>query len=104
MPILLILLPGLFVGGDHVHVVMALLLPILSLAAFIPGYRHHGQVSMATIGSVGLVFILVALWSRPWWIESTLTMTGSVILILAHRRNRQLMSTPCKCPKTPSDG
>lgn len=99
-PIVLAVMPMLIWGGDRMHVILAAILPLIALAAFIPGYLQHRQWTVLALAVAGLSLIVLALGAPKPYAEIALTMSGSLLLIRAHWRNRQLKYTHDKCQKT----
>lgn len=103
-PALLLLLPALYWGGDYTHMALAVLLPILALLAFIPGFRMHKDWVILVMGLVGLALIVSALWAKSAGLEIGLTVNGSLLLIGAHWRNRILKNRLGKSPRIQAYG
>ena len=99
-PLVLLSLPTLFLQEDRTHLLLATLLPVLALAAFIPGYRQHRNSSVLATGSAGVLLIWLALLAPKPYAEMALTMSGSLLLIRAHWLNRKLKCTHDRCQKT----
>lgn len=94
-PVLLLMLPMFSMSkSEWVHIVLALVLPIVTLAAFVPGYRRHGDHAIIGLGIVGLILIAFAAFD-PFKVlneitESAVTTFGGLALITGHIRNRRL--------------
>jgi hypothetical protein len=98
MPILVLAIPTLEMGFLHefFHESLLVVLPVLAVAAFVPGYRKHRDARVFLWSLPGLV--LIALGALVFGHESliaqgALTIAGSVLLIRAHQVNRKL----CAC-------
>ena len=93
-PIVLLLLPMLtFAKSEWVHLVLAGVLPIIAVGAFVPGVRRHKDWVVIQIGLVGLALIVFAALDPFHWLneitEGAVTSCGSLTLIAAHLRNRR---------------
>ncbi len=94
-PVLLLMLPMFTLAkSEWIHVVLACVLPLITVAAFIPGYRRHGDWKIFVFGFVGLVLVAFAAFD-PFKIlneitESLVTTVGGLSLISGHIRNRRL--------------
>lgn len=102
-PIILIFLPALpFLASPLVHQLLAIILPFIAIAAFVPGWRRHRDARIFAWGICGLALLVFAAFS-PGGILTTLQETlisiiGSAALIHAHLINRRL----CQCCSTHS--
>ncbi len=99
-PVLILALPSfaLFMGHDRVHGMFLIILPLLALIAFIPGYRRHKQTEIFMWSVPGFILLTIALLvldSNPW-AEAGVSIIGSACLIRAHLINRRL----CACCET----
>lgn len=109
-PVIVLLVPLLAVlSYDHTHKVLALVLPLIALPAFISGFKHHGRWSVAILGLIGLFLIEFAAMD-PLGIfqqagEEATTIAGSLFLLFGHIHNRRgqspAKSTRGKCLKIP---
>jgi len=120
-------LDGLAIGTSAACLVHCLLLPIaiavlpaasraldlpeelhiFAFAAALPtsalamrkGYRHHGLLIPAGMGLIGLILLgFGALAHLGALMESGFSLTGSILLMLAHVRNWQLRRRPAARP------
>jgi hypothetical protein len=108
-PLLVGLLPvGVAMGIWHrgFHQVFLVLVPIVALLAFIPGWRRHRDARVWYWASAGMLFLVLGVWgpeflahsqggSHGWTelsLELGLTALGGVCLIRAHLLNRALSS------------
>lgn len=102
-PALLLALPAMqFFDWWHesLHITFAVIIPVLALAAFIPGYRLHREKRVFKIAAVGFVLVISAI-TIPHilgieWLEAVLSVAGSIFLVRAHLLNRHL----CTCCRT----
>jgi hypothetical protein len=100
-PFVLLALPSLAVAsfeneGHHLlHEVLLVILPVLALAAFIPGFRRHRDLRVFywSVPGIALLAIAVTIFHDNMWIQSGITISGSIFLIRAHVLNRHL----CAC-------
>lgn len=107
-PVLILLLPSLQLVDAHgaegghahetFHLALLLVLPILAVMAFIPGYRRHGDKRVFAWAAPGLILVaLVAIFFEDIsWTGSLISVAGSLMLIRAHVINRRL----CACCET----
>lgn len=110
-PVLLILLPSLSIFGseiaighshDHghetLHEILLVILPIVALLAFIPGYRLHRNAKVFVWGAPGVAALAAGVYlSHSQHVVSTLiTIFGSLLLVRAHLLNRK----ECACCPT----
>lgn len=100
-PVVLLLLPGLsFIPAvghsedhEHFHEALLIVLPILALAAFVPGYRAHRNKKVFAWGIPGLILISLGVFVfHHGWETVVVTIPGSILLIRAHLLNRHLCS------------
>ena len=99
-PVLLIVFPALEAMKvaklhESFHLALLLILPIVAVIAFIPGYRKHQNRHVFYWAIPGLIIIAyVALWfDEASWLATAVSVTGSLFLIRAHMVNRRL----CAC-------
>lgn len=97
LPLIFSFLPSLLIYEhvtDETHKVFGAVLAGVSLMAFVPGYRRHRQPVVFALGFCGLGIVLFAAFAAHRWLgessEIAMTVAGSVLLILAHLRNRAL--------------
>ncbi len=103
-PVLLIVFPALEamkIARIHegFHLALLLILPVVAVIAFIPGYRRHQNREVFYWALPGLLIIAyVALWfEEASWFATAISVTGSLFLIRAHVVNRRL----CACCHPP---
>jgi hypothetical protein len=97
-PVVLIFLPTvqLFFFKEDFHIYLAIIIPVLAVLAFIPGYLRHRQATMFIFAGFGLSLIIGAAFNadRLGVIgETVVSIIGSSSLIRAHLLNRRL----CVC-------
>jgi hypothetical protein len=98
-PLLVLALPvmGDFFEQAWVHLLMALFVVPVGLFAFWTGYKHHKQVRVFTLGTVGLLMVGGASLLPHEMVEieglDVVTIIGSICLITAHILNRRA----CHC-------
>ncbi len=95
LPIIITLLPFLDQFSDrHLHAEILIIVLPLSLIALTIGFRRHADKRVVGLGFAGLLLLLVgATLAHSLYgvvADRTLTITGSVILALAHYRNSRL--------------
>lgn len=95
--VILMLLPVISVNEDaheYVHIILAVILPVVALLAFIPGYRRHHDKLVIALGIVGVALIIFAaaepIHGQGHLFVGVVTSLGSISLITAHLRNRRL--------------
>ena len=78
------------------HWLIALLIVPTGVFAFWRGYRQHGNKSVLIVGILGLILILMGLFSAVHQpdhvvtVGTILTLIGSALLIFSHYRNWRL--------------
>ncbi len=94
VPLVVVVLPviAISIGGNgHFHELMLWLVIPTSVAGFALGYRVHGDFRIPSFGTAGIVLLaLSALWGHDRWLELLeilVTITGSVVLAVAHWLN-----------------
>lgn len=95
-PMLLIFLPALSLWGHHVfHDALLVILPLLAIAAFIPGFVRHRdpRVFYWAIPGLAAVVLGTLLFEEEIILQAIITISGSILLIRAHLKNRAL----CAC-------
>ena len=99
-PVMLLALPAMHMFDWYhgsLHIVFAVIVPLLALAAFIPGYKLHKDSRVFKIALVGYVLIIAGI-TIPHeleieWLEPLFSVAGSIFLVWAHLINRNL----CAC-------
>lgn len=110
-PVLLIALPslsflvvehdhahGLEHGHELLHQVLLVILPLLAVLAFIPGYRMHGKRQVFYWAFPGIVALAIGVILAHDYaaLATGITIFGSVLLVRAHLLNRK----ECACCAT----
>ena len=97
LPVALTMIPILLVtplGNEYFHQLMIWLVLPTSGLAFTLGCRHHKDLIVIILGSVGLMLIgLGASWIIHTWdetVERVITILGGLVLAFAHFRNHRL--------------
>jgi len=94
LPVLLVFLPGLAAlapSHERVHVALLAFLVVVAAAAFVPGYRRHRRRPVLLLAGVGLALVCAGAFAHTLgeWMETGLTVSGSVALVAAHLLNRR---------------
>jgi hypothetical protein len=95
LPLIILFLPPLGLTltttSEDVHTVLAIIVPITSIFAFVPGYRRHRNARVLYAAACGAGAIVAAAFLLPETInkaaEISATTLGSALLIGAHWRN-----------------
>jgi hypothetical protein len=95
LPVIITLLPFLDQFSDrHLHAEMLIIVLPISLIALTIGFRRHADKRVVGLGIAGLLLLLVgATLAHSLYgvvADRMLTISGSVILALAHYRNSKL--------------
>lgn len=99
-PVILLALPAMQMfewWHGSMHVIFAVIIPLLALAAFVPGYKLHRDFRVFRIALVGFALVISGI-TLPHelgieWLEPVLSIAGSIFLVRAHLINRNL----CAC-------
>lgn len=105
-PFLAAALPVLAVTETETHIGLAVVLFVIGLLAFLPGYRLHSKPYMALVAALGFVMLLMAAFLPETLsseeLETGLTVAGGLLLVTAHlsnayycRRCRICAEDPC---------
>jgi hypothetical protein len=80
---------------ENFHHVMLIIVPLLAILAFIPGFLRHRNARVFLWAIPGLILIAVGalVFESTPWVESAITIAGSFFLIRSHLINREL----CAC-------
>ncbi len=94
LPVLLVFLPGLAVlvpSAESVHLALVAVLVAVAAAAFVPGYRRHRRRAVLALAGLGLALVTVGALAHGLgeWVETALTVSGSIVLTSAHLLNRR---------------
>jgi hypothetical protein len=102
-PILLLSIPSLMLieeSGAHewFHRGLFAILPVLAIAAFIPGYLRHKDKRVFFWGAPGIALLAtgILVFEGQMGPQALTTIAGSLFLIRAHLLNRHL----CACCET----
>lgn len=93
-PVLISLFPGIipYLPGDAgFHRALAISIVMLGTAAFVPGYRLHRRKFLLALIGMGISLILIVAWSGESLdrtLELILSVSGSLMLVVAHLLNR----------------
>lgn len=96
VPLLFMIAPStaLILQNEWIHLLLLVILAPLAFVAFIKGKGTHNNKSPMALGLLGMMCLLLALLSEEYgipYLESSLTLTGSITLILAHGINLKLL-------------
>jgi hypothetical protein len=104
LPVMAISLPALATGSGHedlTHFILAGFVAAFCLFAIVPGYRKHRRSDVLRGMVIGLSLVLFAtfiagpMMGEAW--EMPLITVGNLIVVIAHLRNRKLLSTAECC-------
>ena len=105
LPLLLLALPfwpGLLPAHDWIHPVFATMLVATTLPAAYGAWKRHGSGRLALLLLSGLVIVFLALWlgrDAGVYVEDTVTLLGSGVLIVGHWKNgRACATSSCSHP------
>ncbi len=88
-------------GEERIHRTLAVLITAFAAAALIRGFRVHGRRRTLVCMAAGLALIFFGAWfgdrlpSHLW--EVAVTMTGSTLMIVAHRMNHTFCRNCSTC-------
>jgi hypothetical protein len=108
LPLAVSVISALGVGvlaSEATHRILVLVLLVIGVLAFIPGYRSHGKFSVVLLAVSGLLtlsfaaFVAGDLWGKL--AETWLTVLSSATLITAHLKNLNYCRI-CPVCETPS--
>lgn len=103
-PVLLsssVVLAHLLPGEERTHRVLAMLVAAMGAIALVRGFRVHGRWSILAMMAMGLGFIFFGAWfgedlpSHGW--EIAVTLAGSGLMIVAHRKNHTFCRDCRRC-------
>lgn len=97
LPLALGLLPALglsFLANDGVHEVLAVVVVVVALLAFVPGYRVHHARHVPVIGAFGVTLLSGAAFAPGLSVlfESIVTAVGGTVLVTAHVLNHRALA------------
>lgn len=99
LPVIFIIAPYSFLASHEFHEVLIYFIIPSALVAFVLGCRKHGDKLVALMGGIGILLLLVALLMHSIFhagqhseefLGVAITVTGSVLLVFSHLRNRKL--------------
>ena len=99
LPVLFLLAPYSFLASHEFHEVLIYFIIPSALVAFVMGCRKHGDKLVAIMGAAGILLLIIALSMHnilhtgqhsEEFLGIVITISGSVLLIFSHLRNRKL--------------
>lgn len=103
-PLLVTALPALAATEHQTHSVFAVIILLLGMLAFIPGYLKHKNKSIPVFGITGVSMIILGAilpeMENAEIIETSLVIVGGMTLISAHLRNAYWCRFCSKCSDT----
>jgi hypothetical protein len=101
-----VVLAHLIPGEERTHRTLAVGIAALGALALVRGFRTHGRLRILGLLVLGLGFIFAgAFWGAQLpsnGYEVAVTMTGSVLMIWAHRLNHTFCRSCKECSHSPS--
>jgi len=99
-PIMLLALPGFeFSPGidEHFHEIFAVVVVSSIMFAVYPNCRKHGHNDIILIALAGIILILISTFFHqlPIALSHTMTIAGSITLIIAHIKNMKVRHGKC---------
>lgn len=97
VPLALGLLPALglsFLANDRLHEVLAVVVVLVALLAFVPGYRVHHSRRVPIVGAIGVTMLSGAAFAPglSLVLESVVTAVGGTVLVTAHVLNHRAIA------------
>lgn len=90
-PFLVTMMPLLAATEHETHNIFAIIILLIGILAFVPGYRKHKKTAILVVGAVGITAIIAAAMLPEMevgeTIETLLVVAGGLALIGAHLRN-----------------
>ncbi len=104
-PILLLVFPTLKItlADNHLfHEIFAVIVVSSILLAVYPHCKRHGHTDIIAIAFAGVAFVLSGLFMHdlPLAISHTITIIGSILLIIAHVKNMKVRHGKCESDNT----
>lgn len=103
-PLVLVLLPSIAAlqfNNEAFHIWMVTIVIPISIYALTMGCNQHKRYQLLALGGAGLAFLLLAVLLGEtvigeFW-EKTLTLVGSILIIIGHYRNFRLCQVQESC-------
>jgi hypothetical protein len=107
-PILLLLFPATKIAlfNSHLfHEIFAVIVVSSIMLAVYPNCKKHGHTDIIGIALIGVVLVIVSIFSHniPLVVSHTMTVIGSIFLITAHIKNMKVRHGKCE-PETTCSG
>ncbi len=106
-PLLVTALPAIAATEGQTHSVFAVIILLLGMLAFIPGYQKHKKKSIPAIGIAGVFMIILAAilpeMEFAEALETGLVVVGGITLIISHLRNAFWCRFCRQCSDTHND-
>ena len=99
LPVIFIIAPYSFLASHEFHEVLIYFIIPSGLVAFVLGCRKHGDKLVAFMGATGILLLITALIMHSTlhtgqhseeFLGIVITISGSVLLVFSHLRNRKL--------------
>ena len=99
LPVIFIIAPYSFLASHEFHEALIYFIIPSALVAFVLGCRKHGDKLVALMGAAGILLLIIALTlhgifhaeqHNEEYITIIITISGSVLLVFSHVRNRKL--------------
>ena len=99
LPALFIIAPYSFLASHEFHEALIYFIIPSALVAFVLGCRKHGDKLVAIMGAIGILLLIIALSMHSIlhaeqhseeFLSIVITISGSVLLVFSHLRNRKL--------------
>jgi len=99
LPVIFIIAPYSFLASHEFHEALIYFIIPSALVAFVLGCRKHGDKLVAIMGAIGILLLIIALSMHSIlhaeqhseeFLSIVITISGSVLLVYSHLRNRKL--------------
>ena len=99
LPLIFIIAPYSFLASHEFHEALIYFIIPSALVAFVSGCKKHGDKLVALLGSLGIILLIIALTihnishaeqHNEEFLSIMITISGSVLLVFSHLRNRKL--------------
>jgi hypothetical protein len=91
-------------GEERTHHTLAVGVAALGAMALVKGFRRHGRIRILGLMALGLGFLFTGAFFGgrlpSHGFEVAVTMTGSVLMICAHRMNHTFCRTCMRCSQS----